>query len=152
MDEDNEDDTTSDLDHDESSTKKYDLFLSHSSKDTEIANKVLDFLESKNIKCWMAPIDITPGRKWAEGIIEGIEQSRAFLIILTKNSNKSKHVQREVDCADQNNLILYCLMTEKIKMVKSLVYYLKTVHWIDAVGKSLEEEIEELIILKTSWV
>ena len=37
------------------------VFISHSSKDKEIAEKVCLFLEANSVPCWIAPRDVTPG-------------------------------------------------------------------------------------------
>ena len=53
-----------------------DVFISHSSKDANIANAICNTLEANNIKCWIAPRDIRPGSDWAESINNAIENSK----------------------------------------------------------------------------
>jgi hypothetical protein len=38
-----------------------DIFISYSSIDKEVADKVCSILEENGISCWMAPRNITPG-------------------------------------------------------------------------------------------
>ncbi|MFC1913837.1 toll/interleukin-1 receptor domain-containing protein [Chloroflexota bacterium] len=40
-----------------------DVFISHSSRDRLIAEEVRTALESKNIRCWIAPKDVIPGKE-----------------------------------------------------------------------------------------
>jgi hypothetical protein len=43
----------------------FDVFLSYSSKDKTIADAAVATLESKGLRCWVAPRDITPGKEWS---------------------------------------------------------------------------------------
>ena len=37
------------------------VFISHSSRDAEVANFIVKYLEDSDIKCWVAPRDIPAG-------------------------------------------------------------------------------------------
>lgn len=63
-----------------------DVFISYSSKETEIADKVHDVFESRGITCWMAPDSIPPGTQYADVISYGIKNCRVFVIILSQLS------------------------------------------------------------------
>jgi hypothetical protein len=41
------------------------VFLSYASRDTEVANTVCRELESRDIRCWIAPRDVAPGALYA---------------------------------------------------------------------------------------
>jgi hypothetical protein len=41
------------------------VFLSYASRDTDIANTVCRELESRGIRCWIAPRDVAPGALYA---------------------------------------------------------------------------------------
>ena len=51
------------------------VFISHSSKDQEIAYAIRQHLESSGVHCLIAPRDIEPGADWTEGIMRGIASS-----------------------------------------------------------------------------
>lgn len=51
------------------------IFISHSSQDKDIADRVLSYLESNDQCCWIAPRDIPPGADWADSLIDGIDSS-----------------------------------------------------------------------------
>ena len=74
-------------------------FISHSHKDAEASNAIVAALESRGVKCWTAPRDVTPGGSYAESIITAIENSSCFVLVYTQNSNVSPHVLREVERA-----------------------------------------------------
>ena len=48
--------------------------ISYSSRDREIADMICSHLESRNVRCWMAPRDIPPGADYAEAIVAGIQK------------------------------------------------------------------------------
>src|SRR5258707_13104197 len=72
------------------------VFISHSSKDNETADAICNHLESAGIWCWIAPRDVKAGLDRTQGIIQGIEASRAFVLELSGKANLLKHGRREV--------------------------------------------------------
>ena len=73
-----------------------DVFISHSSIDKEIADKVCETLEARGLKCWIAPRDIMPGSEWAVAISNAISVVRAMVVIYSKNSAQSTQVPKEI--------------------------------------------------------
>jgi hypothetical protein len=69
-----------------------DVFVSHSSKDREAADAVSRALESRGIRCWMAPRDIRPGANWGESILEAIGKVKMMVLLLSANANASPQV------------------------------------------------------------
>jgi hypothetical protein len=122
----------------------YDLFISHSSKDKFIADAICTKLEAQGLRCWMAPRDITPGREWGECILEGIQRCNILVVVLTINSNISRHVIKEVERAVNKGAIVIPFRIENITLTKSLEYFLSEIHWLDAITPPLEAHINEL--------
>ena len=122
----------------------HDVFISYSNKDKPVADAVVAGLESKGIRCWVAPRDITPGSSWGQAIINAIETSRFMVIILSGNSNRSKQVVREVERAVANDVIIIPFRIENIDPTGAMAYFLSTEHWLDAITPPLEEHIEKL--------
>ena len=56
----------------------HDVFISYSSKDKLIADAACAILESKGIRCWIAPRDILPGADWGESIVDALESRARF--------------------------------------------------------------------------
>ena len=77
----------------------HDVFISHSSKDHEIAEKMCSVLEERGLKCWIAPRDIVPGASWGGEIVAAIRDCGCMVLILSEESNKSGQVLREVERA-----------------------------------------------------
>ncbi len=123
---------------------EYDIFISYSSIDKAAADTVCSVLEQNGISCWIAPRNITPGRNFAQAIIDGIRSSKVFVLIFSENSNKSNQVIREVDRAVDSGLPIINLRLDDVLLTKDLEYYLSSVHWLDAITSPLEEHIDKL--------
>ncbi len=121
-----------------------DVFISYSSIDKAAAETVCSVLEQNGISCWMAPRNITPGRNFAEAIIDGIRSSKVFVLVYSSNSNNSKQVIREVDRAVHIGLPVINLRLEDVPLSKQLEYYLSSVHWFDAMTPPLDEHVNKL--------
>jgi uncharacterized protein YjbI with pentapeptide repeats len=77
----------------------YSCFISYSSKDTPLAERLHADLQSKGVRCWYAPEDLKIGERIRVGIDESIRVHDKFLLLLSKNSVKSKWVEKEVKTA-----------------------------------------------------
>jgi len=122
----------------------HDVFISYSHKDKSTADAVCSILENNNIRCWIAPRDITPGTSFAEAIIDGIKGSKVFVLVYSSNSNHSHQVIKEVDRAVHHGLAIIPLRLEDVPMSKQLEYYVSDVHWLDALTPPLEKHINKL--------
>jgi TolB-like protein/Flp pilus assembly protein TadD len=120
------------------------VFISHSSKDKEVADAVCRHLESADIPCWMAPRNIEFGADWTEAIMRGITACRVFVLVFSENANGSGHVRREVAKAFSLGLQVIPFRIEDTLPQSSLSYFLETVHWLDAVSTPLEKHLNSL--------
>ena len=114
------------------------VFISHSSKDKEIADKVCLFLEANGVACWIAPRDVTPGRNYGAAIVDAIDECGVFVLILTGESNKSGQVTREVERAAASNDVIIPFRVEPVQPSRDLEFYVSSTHWLDASTGPLE--------------
>jgi TolB-like protein/Flp pilus assembly protein TadD len=122
----------------------HDVFISYSNKDKNVADAVCSILENNGLRCWIAPRDIDPGAPFAEAIIDGIKDSKIFVLIFSSNSNQSTQVIKEVDRAVHHCLAIIPFRLEDVPMSKQLEYYVSNVHWLDALTPPLEMHIGKL--------
>jgi hypothetical protein len=120
------------------------VFISHSSQDKGIADKVVAYLEGRGMTCWIAPRDIAPGADWTESIIDAIDGARVFILILSGHSNDSSHVQREVASAGDRKRAILPMRVQDVRLCKSLEYYLRLSHWFDAHLGPIEQHLARL--------
>ena len=122
----------------------HDVFISYSHKDKSATDAICSILEENNIRCWIAPRDITPGAPFAEAIIDGIKDAKVFVLVYSSNSNLSQQVIKEVDRAVNHRLAIIPFRLEDVPMSKQLEYYVSDVHWLDALTPPLEQHIDKL--------
>ncbi|TES93452.1 MAG: TIR domain-containing protein, partial [Anaerolineales bacterium] len=121
------------------------VFISYSTKDTAIAKAICEELEDSNIRCWIAPRDITPGISWAAAIDKAIQASELMVLVLSSHSNSSPQVVREVCGAVGQGESIIPFRVEDIPPSGAMNYFLSTVHWFDALTPPLEDHIPRLV-------
>lgn len=118
---------------------KHDVFISFSSVNTDVAEKVCASLEeSGRIKCWIAFRDIVPSANYAEQLVEAIESCKLVLLILSAESNRSPQVSREIERAGSKGIPILPLRIENVRLSKSMEYFISSHHWLDAYEGELE--------------
>ena len=83
----------------QSSSFRFNVFISYSSKQRELANQIRTYLNSNGLSCWMAPDSIPPGSDYLEEIPIALGNVKAFLLVLTEDAMNSKWVKKEVATA-----------------------------------------------------
>jgi hypothetical protein len=121
-----------------------DVFISYSSADKQVADAVCAAMESKNLRCWIAPRNIPAGATWGSAIIEGIEDSRIMLLVLSQRANDSDQVLREVERAVAKHKPIIPFRIESLQMRKDLEYFLASCQFLDATSGALEEHLAGL--------
>ena len=124
--------------------RDHDVFISYSSKNKNIADAIVADLEQNGIKCWYAPRDIYPGEDWAGAIKNAIGSAKIFVLVFTDESNRSHQVTNEVTLAVNGGKIIIPFRLSGSDMNDTLLYYLSSVHWLDALSQPLNQNIETL--------
>ena len=106
------------------------LFVSHHSSKLQTAMHVERALNSKGVKCWVAPRDVEPGEPFDRAVRKAIADTDAMLLLFCSKSEKSRHVKRELILADQLGKAIIPLRLERIDPGE-LSYHLADSQWID---------------------
>jgi hypothetical protein len=117
------------------------VFVSYSSDDEELVGAVCSALEAEAIHCWMAPRDVQGGRPYSGQITQAIREARVLLLILSKASNRSKQVLREVERAAHCQSHVLTFRIEAIAPGDDLAYFLGAGHWVDGFRPYLRPSI-----------
>ena len=67
----------------------HDVFISYSTKNKNTADAICHVLEQNNLKCWIAPRNITSGKNYSNEIIEGIKSAKIVVLVFSKYSSQS---------------------------------------------------------------
>jgi small GTP-binding protein len=74
---------------------KYDVFVSHSSKDKDVVRTVAERLRTDGLKVWLDEWELKPGDHVQAKIEEGLENSRVLLLCMSANAFGSDWAQLE---------------------------------------------------------
>lgn len=74
---------------------KYDVFLSHSSKDKDVARDIAERLRGDGLRVWFDAWEIRPGDSILSKIEEGLEHSRVLVLCMSANAFGSDWTQLE---------------------------------------------------------
>jgi TIR domain len=75
------------------------IFLSYSSKDLTLAQRIANDLRNAGFKVFFAYDSIAKGEKWTSAIDRGLNESSMFVVMLTPNAVQSEWVKEETDIA-----------------------------------------------------
>ena len=79
------------------------VFLSHSSLDTEFADSIAQTLRNHGIPIWYSQTNILGAQQWQDEIGEALRRCDWFIVILSPNSVESMWVKRELTFALKEN-------------------------------------------------
>jgi len=114
-------------------------FLSHSSKDEKLASELCASLEARGFPCWIAPRDIGPGQSYAAGILQGLADSQALVLLASESALGSVQVLSEVEQAHKRVKPIYTVLIPPAKVRGEMDFYISRLHWMDRAGRSAEE-------------
>ena len=120
------------------------VFISYSTKNTDIADAVVHELEANGIECWYAPRNINPAEEWVSAIRRGLSEANVFILLFTDESNASKQVMNEVAIAFNEGKAIVPFKLSQAPLNPEFEYYLTRVHWLDATGGTLADNIVKL--------
>jgi hypothetical protein len=99
----------------------YSCFISYSSLDEALAQRLHADLQDKGVRCWFAPEDLKIGDEFRSRIDESIQVYDRLLLILSESSVKSRWVQKEVETAFEkegkdNRIVLFPIRIDEAVM------------------------------------
>ena len=109
-----------------------DVFISFSTRDTEVAEKVYDYLTQRDINCWICTRSLKAGDDWAAKITEAISECKIFLIVYSSNAAESNQIPHEIGLASSRSKILIPYRIDDTPLSGSFEYHLMNSHWIQA--------------------
>jgi hypothetical protein len=122
------------------------VFISHGSENSDEANALCAFIESRGVKAWIAPRDVRPGIDYSEELQAAIETCAAFVVLVTDTANKSPYVRAETEMAFSCHKPIFPVRQADIKPAAGLALFLKIRHWTDAYGKHRDAALDRLAL------
>jgi len=121
------------------------VFISYSTRDAMMAEKIRDRMESAGIGCWMAPRDMTSFLPYGETILRALIGCRVVVVVFSSHANDSPYVRREVERGVAHRKALATIRVENTQPRGELEFFLSTLHWVDAIGPQVEMKLDELV-------
>ncbi len=129
----------------ETSEKRKQVFISHSSRDAELATQITNALESSGFSCWIAPRNISPGFDYNGQITAGIRSSDALLFLESRHSVESDQVVREIDAAANLRMPVIPVRIEATQRSESILHLVRTYQWIDAFPGPMGRHLQTIV-------
>jgi len=121
-----------------------DVFVSYASQDVAVANAVVEALERRGIKCWIAPRDVKPGAQYADAIVRAINEAKTLVLVLSQSAVGSSHVGREIERAASKHKQIIALKVAAAALTPGLEYFLSESQWIDAAALGMPVALAKL--------
>ena len=123
----------------------HNVFISYSTKNSDIAFKICHILEQNNLKCWIAPRNIASGKIYIDEIADAIKSTKIVVLVFSKYSQESKYVRNEINMAFSNNKPILSVNIDESLPKEDMEYYLKVTQWLEAYPNP-EDEFETLVV------
>lgn len=121
-----------------------DIFISHSSKDNEIALKYYNLLTEKGFKCWMDLFNIPPGKNYRGEIPTAIKNCEYFVFILSKYSQISKYAEKEFIIAEDEGKIIIPINIDGCSLNDRWKWSLSNIQILTS-SSNVNEDIEKIV-------
>lgn len=123
----------------------HDVFISYATANKTSADTTCARLESRGIRCWIAPRDTPLGvPSWRESVLNAVREARVLVVLLSSQTMLSKDVEVEVSTAIKASVPVMPLRIEDVQLQGGLDYLISNIHWLDAVSPPLENHIDRL--------
>lgn len=110
----------------------YNVFISHSTTNVEQVKPLCAYLEDKGLKCFVSYRDIPSGVSYPGAITRALRESEMLLLVLSKESNESMQVDRELTLANDQKKKMSCFRLEDVAYSDDKAYLMSGVNWLDA--------------------
>lgn len=127
-----------------SSGIKTDVFISYSSRDMKVAERICEALEGEGLKCWIAPRNLDIDKNFAEETLAAIRDSRIFVPVISSDYQESNYAIAELDCAFSENKIIVPFMLDGSLPKGKTEFFLKNATWADG-SSDFDEGVDALL-------
>ena len=95
--------------------QKWDVFISYAREDLIFVERLFKVLKEHNRHAWVDWEGIPPSTEWMKKIISAINETKAFVFIISSHSMASEVCQKELDHAITQNKRIVPLKNQNYK-------------------------------------
>lgn len=126
------------------------VFVSYSSRDTELVKEICENLKQNNIPYWVAYENNSYGESFSKSIIENLNKSEVVVLLVSEASCQSSHVLSEVTYARNHKKQIIPIAVGDVALTEEFEYYLAPYHFLSyssspAFFDTLNSRIGELL-------
>ena len=120
------------------------VFVSHSSADGDLAERLVRHLEARGIRCWFASRDVDAGDDYTSQIVRAIESCSFFVVLVSAEAESSPHVRIEIDRAISLRRPRIPVRIDGVVVGEASSYLLAGAQWIDLSSSNPDPAIGEV--------
>jgi len=107
--------------------QRFDVFISHASKDARFARQLVPTLEHEGLKAWIDDADVRFGTLLRDGLQSAIRECRVLILVWSKAASESRWVMAEMFTAlHSERFIIPCMLDRT-----PLPQFLQNTAWLD---------------------
>lgn len=129
---------------------KYDVFISYSRKDTEVADKISQAFDKVGITYFIDRQGVGGGMEFPAVLAKAIRESKVFLFLASKNSYESKFTQSEIVYAfnkkQKQDIIPYII--DGSRMPEELEFTFSAINWRRIEQHPIEKTLIDDVLFK----
>jgi hypothetical protein len=109
----------------------YDVFISYSRKDSDVANRIYDALAAEGITCFIDREGISGGADFPTVLSEAIMGAKLMIFVASENSYASEFTQKELTFAVSNkgSRFIFPVIIDGSTLPKNLEFLLSNINW-----------------------
>ena len=124
--------------------EKHKVFISYSTRNSDVANKIRYALEQNGLPCWIAPRNIPPGTVYIDAIADAIRSTKIVVLIYSEFSQASKYVNNEINMAYSHNKPLLSVNIDDSLPKEDMEYFLKVTQWLP-INPDSNDDLKEVV-------
>ena len=121
------------------------VFVSYSSQDHTQVSKIIERLRKAGVSVWMDEGGIDAATLWSEAIVEAINDCKVLIMMVSKHSNDSANVVKEVMLASESSKTILPVYLEPADIPTRLKYQLTGIQHSEAHSLTPDELLDELL-------
>ncbi|MGO8866176.1 MAG: toll/interleukin-1 receptor domain-containing protein [Alphaproteobacteria bacterium] len=122
----------------------YAAFVSYAPLDWAKAKEICDMLEDLGLRCLMASRQLRGGRGVVGKLRRGIEQSRAFVLVVSKATEDSRPAREEMCVAQQRQMPIFGVFVEPPERSSEIDFFVPESCRIKAWSGRLADHVPQL--------
>src|SRR6266545_7323292 len=122
-----------------------DIFISYSRRDQEFVTRLASDLNSQVAFVWFDQSTIQTGQRWHDEIMEGIYDSKAFILVLSPDAMESRYVREEVNKALELGKTIFPVIYRPAKLTGEFETLVRDIQTLDLRSGSYTDNFQKLV-------